>query len=208
MKSAAVLTFVAVIVLAFATNAEINRDPWKIDWSRVVSRSALDHKGNLIDPNYKFTQDVSSRIYNGVVVPAHWHPYAISLVVSHGLFDVFCQGALLSELTVITTAYCVFGTIYTFVVAGAHNITDYFEETQQSALVFEKDYRIHPSYLQNLPDNNIAILQLCPFCASIRFNQYVQPIQLAPRNLVGQSLAGETATFVGNVNQDKRYNSV
>lgn len=199
MKFAAVSTFVVLIVSALAS-AENKQDPWNIDWSRVVPRSALDHKGNLIDPNYKVTQDVSSRIWNGVEVPRNSHPYAIFLFVHYTELSAFCQGALISERTIITTASCLFGSLGADIFAGAHDITLPSEPTQQRRGVLASDYRIHVVYNPDQPFNNIATIVLSlPFT----LDQYVQTVQVAPRELTGQSLAGEWATFVGNVEEDK-----
>lgn len=202
MKFVAVSTFVLLIASAFAFS-EISRDLWNIDWSRVVPRSALNHKGNLIDPKFKFTQDVGSRIWNGVEVTRNSHPYAIYFLVHYTELSVPCQGALISERTMITTASCLFGSLGTTVIAGAHDITSAFEPTQQRIEVFPSEYRIHPVYNPDQPFNNIATVLSCPWCTQLALNQYVQPVQVAPRNLVGESLAGEWATFVGDDFGDK-----
>lgn len=199
MKFAAVSTLVVLIASALAS-AEIKQDLWNIDWSRVVPRSALDHKGNLIDPNFKVTQDVSSRVWNGVEVPRNSHPYAIFIFVHYAEISAFCQGALISEHTIFTTASCLFGSLESYIFAGAHDISLPSEPTQQRRGVLASEYRIHPVYNPDQPFNNIATIVLSlPFT----LDQYVQTVQVAPRDLTGQSLAGEWATFVGNVEEDK-----
>lgn len=189
----------ALVVSAFAGSESV-RDPWNIDWSRVVPRSALDRDGNLIDPNYNLTQGLTGRIYNGQPVAPNSHSYAIALVVhftsSLGI-NGKCQGSLINMRSVLTTARCIFGSDGSYVIAGAHDIT-ITEPNQQRRFADQTSYLFHPGYSGSQSTTSLFNIAIIHIITPLSQNIFVRPIQLPSDTMLSDTFVNEMARFVGN----------
>jgi secreted trypsin-like serine protease len=177
-----IVIFSICAILAVSAQAE---EEWReIDWSNVVPTEAKV----VVNPS---EQTRTGRIVGGVVVEPHFHPYQAGLLVTRPetIQTFLCGGSLISTNRVLTAAKCVFESVRTQVILGAHQITAN-EPTQQRFTVESTYYRIHAQYLASHHFNDIAVLIL-PRHATL--NAQVGLIDLAPAD------SGSFTGFLGMV---------
>jgi secreted trypsin-like serine protease len=109
-------------------------------------------------------------------------------VISTGL----CGGSIITNRAVLTSAFCLEGTLSTQVILGAHQIT-INEANQQRQTVQPAAYRFHHSYNRQTLANNVAILIL-PVAATLNTFVAVSPL---PALGITNNYAGQLATVTG-----------
>jgi hypothetical protein len=197
MCSKSLIFFVA----AFAASVLAAEDK-PIDFSKVILRTEVPGfwDGRLVKPmtyeknsNHKF--DRNGRIVGGVEADPHSHPYQAGLLIEVHWWTSFCGGNLISPNLVITAAHCPESSSSTQVVLGAHRVFA-FERTQITRMVLPSSYIFHPQYDPVMLYNDLALLVLT---SSVEFNNYIQPIQLPPYEMLRKDFAGEIATVSGEI---------
>lgn len=139
-----------------------------------------------------------ARIIGGQIVRPHSHPYQAGLLSEFGSNTGLCGGSIISRRSILTAAHCLYGSIKTTTILGAHTITTP-EPTQTVLTAPSAAYRIHRSYNPANLNNDIAIL-ISP--SAIQFNWWIQPIALAAAT--SSSFVGELATVSGWGNDGSR----
>ncbi|KAG5676876.1 hypothetical protein PVAND_006682 [Polypedilum vanderplanki] len=143
-------------------------------------------------------EDINSYIINGIEAIPNSFPWQCGLIVySQPFHDLTvsstCGGSILSRNFVLTSAFCLQGSEYTLVIAGAHRIFE-IEETQQRFHVEKNSYIIHPEFIREFLHNDIALMKLGK---SLIFNNFVQAIKLPSEKFSTYNFIGEKTQIAG-----------
>ncbi len=126
-------------------------------------------------------------IVGGAEAAPHAIPWAVALEVD-GLY--FCNGTLISDEWVLTTAHCLDHASSVAVTAGAHDL-DAAEPTQVKVTVASHDFIAHGSFNPVTLANDVALVHLP---APLPLSAAIQPATLDD---LGIDSAGQTATVAG-----------
>lgn len=88
----------------------------------------------------------------------------------------FCAGTLISQNYVLTNAHCVVGAYSAIVVAGATNLTNPNESTQQRFISTE--FVVHPNWVRPEIDSLVDDVALIKLPQAVVLSDLVQPIRL------------------------------
>ncbi|XP_013914991.1 PREDICTED: transmembrane protease serine 12-like [Thamnophis sirtalis] len=123
-----------------------------------------------------------NRIVGGRDAPLGAWPWQVSLqVYSLGVgYHHICGGVVITNNSLLTAAHCIKrwkNPAIWRVVIGLHNLNEVNCHTIKRRI---KAINIHPNYMSDTYDNDIALIILV---RSIKFNDYVRPICLPATNL-------------------------
>lgn len=131
------------------------------------------------------SQFLSNKLFK--IAKSHQFPFQVGILVRHPIIDgqyvehhreITCDGVLLSENRVLTSAECLKGSTSEIVVLGAHFLAAY-EKSQIKMRIKSNDIKIHPNYRSKVHKNNIAMIRLPK---NVEFNEFIQPIKLSDSN--------------------------
>merc|ERR1712107_694586 len=108
-----------------------------------------------------------SRIVGGEEAEPNQWPWIVALFIDN---SYFCGGSLITENFVMTAAHCVDGAFEFDVMAGAHDIREYYEDTRIEITSFFGF--THEDWDPERLANDIALISL-PY--PISFNSYIRP---------------------------------
>lgn len=134
----------------------------------------------------------NQRIVGGSEVAFDSIPFQVALLPRSNLSTVplLCGGSLINLSTVLTAAHCLRNTEKTFVIIGAHNLTDVAGNVYRG-WVNASNYRIHPQFNHQYAHKDIALVLLNNL---VKFTERIQPVEL-PRH--DESFADEIGTVSG-----------
>ncbi|KAM6945722.1 coagulation factor VII-like [Aplochiton taeniatus] len=129
----------------------------------------------------KTSEDARSRIVGGTECPKGHCPYQVLLVYKD---KGFCGGVIYKPSWILTAAHCMENINVQFlkVVAGEHD-TEQNENTEQTIAVAE--VVVHPAYVQQTADSDIALLRLE---RPVAVTAFAVPVCLPSRSLAEREL--------------------
>lgn len=191
------LIFSILFLTAFAQENYDGPDYAPFDSSSIVPIQEMPGFWNNREVPKIFTQQINvrdRRIFGGVEVLPHSHPYQVALHITYGTGTALCGGSILTARSVLTAAHCTMASASTLVIAGVHN-RYVIEPTQQRRTVSVSNYRYHPNYAPSTFTNDIAIL-ITPSPA-FTWTQHVQAVRRPAGAQINELFVNERARSTG-----------
>lgn len=209
------------MLFLFAVNAAVASEDVEIDWSRVkpiseypefwrgkatqapttrFPRGRQYHSINQEIANGNFTgrrryQSINQQITNGNIAARYAFPFKAALISDMPYGPALCGASLLSRWAVLSSAHCIYGSTATTVILGANDISDPTEYRQARFKVQSSNYRIHPSFVEGVFRNDVAIVR---FHYSIfTFTYAVNVINLPTGDELSELFEGEITQIMG-----------
>ena len=182
-------------IFAFLAVSACAEDNWdNIDWSKVTPIEEMPGfwDERQIKPFMSNNVNRNRRVVGGEIVVPNSIPFQAGLLMAFAGGTGLCGGSIINARNVLSAAHCFGASTSTQVILGAHQLTS-VEATQQRQTVTSANYRLHAGYNPQTLQNDVALLHLPN---AVTFNQFIQPSVL-PSALVGETFAGELATFSG-----------
>ncbi|XP_076826308.1 trypsin-like isoform X2 [Brachyhypopomus gauderio] len=135
------------------------------------------------------TADDDDKIIGGFECPPHSQPWQVYLTYDNG--ERWCGASLINSRWALSAAHCYIAPPRLALHLGEHNL---FKDEGTEQRVWAEKVIPHPDYSDVTEDNDIMLIKLSEPAV---FNQYVQPIALAPTC----AAAGEKCLVSGFGNQ-------
>lgn len=158
--------------------------------SIVVALSYCQNQDISENFNTLFEESSShARIVNGAAArPAQFPWHAAIFTQRHDKRRIFCAGALVSNLAVVTDADCLINGAHVRVLLGSIVFNKGTE-------VLGKGFALHPKYNPRNRSYNLAILRLA---TKVQTNTYIQPISLPPLRYEFYTFPSQVAQLSGH----------